>query len=86
MSSLEILRQRGKPYELRSTLAPGFLEVEDVEEIGRILRPEETWILQRFRPGLTLDPAWSGLPGTSKQEAEGLLDRARKIHPNTRLR
>ncbi len=85
-ATLGALRERGMPREMRTTLAPGFAEEEDLAEMGRLIEPGEDWVLQRFRPGRTLDPAWSTMPATSESEAERLLGAARSSCPQARIR
>lgn len=85
-ATLGVLRERGVPREIRTTLAPGFACEEDLAEMGSLIEPGEDWVLQRFRPGRTLDPAWSAMPPTSEADAERLLEAARSSCPQARLR
>lgn len=59
--SLEVLREGGVEYELRTTLAPG-LTAADVREIRRQLPREARYVLQRFTV-----PQGKGLVGGAPQ-------------------
>jgi pyruvate formate lyase activating enzyme len=54
--SIELLRNSGVAYEFRTTVVPGFLAEEDVEEIARWIAGAKRYVLQQFRPLNTLDP------------------------------
>lgn len=54
--SIALLRDSGLAYEFRTTLVPGLLSEEDVEEIARWIAGAERYVLQQFRPQGTLDP------------------------------
>lgn len=54
--SIELLRDSGLAYEFRTTVVPGLLVEEDVEEIARWIAGAERYVLQQFRPLGTLDP------------------------------
>ena len=59
--SIEILMDSGIEYEFRTTCVPGFVGEEDLEEIGKLIEGSRLYALQQFRPGTTLDPAFSQL-------------------------
>jgi pyruvate formate lyase activating enzyme len=59
--SISLLRDGEIPYEFRTTVVPGLLEEEDVEEIARWIAGAERYVLQQFRPLHTLDPALEAL-------------------------
>ena len=44
--------ENGEPfsYELRTTVAPGVVEEEDLFAIGALVRPDERWAIAQFRP------------------------------------
>ncbi len=55
--SMALLRESSVRYEFRTTVVPGLLDVEDVEEIARWIAGAARYVLQPFRPVGTLDPA-----------------------------
>ncbi len=60
-ASVELLRQAGVPFELRTTVVPGLLEPHDFHAIGEWMRGSPNYFLQQFRPGKTLDPLFEDL-------------------------
>lgn len=55
--SLEILRNSGIPFECRTTLVPRFHSKKTLVNLGTWIQGIPLWVLQRFRPGKTLDPS-----------------------------
>ncbi len=66
LESLRIVRNLGVPYELRITCAPGVAEAQDLRVLAEYLEPEDSVVLQGFRPLRVLDPRWSSLPPTQE--------------------
>jgi pyruvate formate lyase activating enzyme len=58
-ASVELLRSGGIPYEIRTTAVPGILEEKELKAMLPLLAGADRYVLQTFRPGTTLDPAWS---------------------------
>jgi len=56
--TVKLLQRAGVSYELRTTLVPGLLEPEDLRAIGQWMKGAPKYVLQQFRPGKTLDPAY----------------------------
>jgi pyruvate formate lyase activating enzyme len=82
-ASLDLLRSHPVPYELRTTVVPGLVNLEDIEAMVPLVRDVPLVALQTFVSRETLDPAWSGLPAASPalvQEMAALLrTAARKV-------
>lgn len=57
--SVRLILSSGIVHEFRTTVVPGILEPEDVEEIARLIAGARKYILQQFRPQGTLDPHFS---------------------------
>ena len=55
--SVELLQDSNLSCEFRTTVVPGLLVEEDVEEVARWIAGAERYVLQQFRPLGTLDPA-----------------------------
>lgn len=47
--SIIIIRESGLPYEFRTTLAPGLLNKDDIEKIGKLIQGADRWYLQKFK-------------------------------------
>lgn len=56
--SIEILRNSGVPYELRTTVAPGIIGPEEMRGMLPLLDGAERYVLKPFKSGATLDPAY----------------------------
>jgi pyruvate formate lyase activating enzyme len=74
LSSIEILKNSKIEYEFRTTVVPGFVDAEDVQKIGELVKGAKTFAFQQFIPGDTLDKAFSTIkpysPETIREFAE----------------
>ncbi len=86
LSSLKVVRESGAAYELRMTLAPGIVSPADLEELLDLLDPRDELVLQAFRPGGCLDPAWDHLEPWPEQAVLDFLGGLRRVAPRSRLR
>ena len=70
--SVKIIRQSGLPYEFRTTVAPGLLNKDDIEKMGKIIKGADKWYLQNFKSGVDLvNQALKGrVPYNSRQMRE----------------
>jgi len=75
LESLRIVRSLGVPYELRITCAPGIVEAEEIRSLADLLEPEDSVVLQGFRPLRVLDPRWRSFPPTQ----EALLEEYARV-------
>jgi pyruvate formate lyase activating enzyme len=55
--SIQLIRRSGVDYEFRTTVVPGFVDEKGLLEIANTLRGSKRYILQGFKPGLTLSKA-----------------------------
>jgi len=82
-ASLDLLREHQVPFELRTTVVPGLVTLEDIEALVPLVRDVPLVALQSFVSRETLDPAWSGLaavsPALVKEMAALLATSARKV-------
>jgi pyruvate formate lyase activating enzyme len=60
--SIALLQSSTTSHEFRTTVVPGLLIEEDIEEIARWIAGAERYVLQQFRPLGTLDPALEKVP------------------------
>ena len=86
VETLAFLRDSGADYEIRITCAPGVVDAGDLEEIAALLRPEDDVVLQAFRPGGCLDPAWDAVEPYPPSLLEDFRARLAKAAPKTRIR
>jgi len=54
--SVGLILSSGVDHEFRTTVVPGIVAPEDVEEIAKLIAGAGKYILQQFRPQVTLDP------------------------------
>lgn len=69
--SVKIIKESRLPYELRTTLAPGLLEKNDIKKIGEIIEGADKWYLQRFQDDSDLvNPKFKGKKAFTNKEME----------------
>ncbi len=54
--SVRLILSSGIDHEFRTTVVPGIVAPEDVEEMAKLITGAEKYILQQFRPQGTLEP------------------------------
>ncbi len=84
--SAELIRSSGLEYEFRTTVVPGMLEEEDISEIGKWLEGSKTYVVQQFRPMITLDPAYGKVAPYSGPRMKALGDIASKYFGKVEVR
>lgn len=57
--SLNYLRQSGIPHQIRTTVHPEWLSMEDAAEMAEELQGVDQLRLTAFRPGITLNPGYA---------------------------
>jgi len=60
--SIDILKRSSIEIVFRTTVIPGLVAEEELEEIRRTLGHVDTFLVQRFRNESTLDPSFTQLP------------------------
>ncbi|MBU1068341.1 anaerobic ribonucleoside-triphosphate reductase activating protein [Myxococcota bacterium] len=82
-ATLDLLRAHQVSYELRTTVVPELVTLEDIEALVPLVKDVPLFALQSFVSRETLDPAWSGMAAASPalvQEMAALLaTSARKV-------
>ena len=48
-NSVKIITSSGLPYEFRTTVVPGLLELSDFESMGKTIKGADAWYLQKFK-------------------------------------
>lgn len=59
--ALALLQAGGVPFEVRTTVVPGLVDEADFIELAAATGPVPRWVLQQYRPGPALDPAFAAL-------------------------
>ncbi len=66
--SVKIIRESGLDYEFRTTILPKLIKEDDLIAIGKWLKGSKTYVLQQFRPNITLDKSYGNeVPYTEKE-------------------
>jgi pyruvate formate lyase activating enzyme len=80
--SVKIIRERKIPYEFRTTIVPGLLNLKDIEKMGKIIKGAEKWYLQQFKNDTEIIN--KDLKKTKKYSQKDLKDiyKAAKKHVN----
>lgn len=52
--SVIIIKNSGLPHEFRTTVVPGLIGKEDIEEMGEIIKGADKWFLQKFKSDIDL--------------------------------
>ncbi len=73
--TLRLLASSKTAYEVRTTVVPGLVSLQDFDEILPIVRGVPVYALQEFVARDTLDPSWSELPPSSREEMQLIRDR-----------
>lgn len=87
LRSVAITRGLGCEYEFRITCAPGIFGQAEARALLPHLCTGDSVVLQAYRPGAVLDPAWAAtaIPYT-RADLESLLATLRRAAPSVRLR
>ena len=65
--SVRYIKGSGIPHHFRTTVVPGIVGEDDIREIIRLIEGERIFTLQGFRPGETLDPAYSDIDAPTEE-------------------
>lgn len=85
LKSIEIIRQSGIPYEFRTTAVKGLHNIDDFEDIARLLNKEEKYFIQKFTDSGNLINA-AGLSAFSDTETELIEKTVKKYIPDVFIR
>lgn len=55
-ASIEIIKKSGIEHEFRTTVAPGIVDMKDIQNICQLLSGAQCYVLAGYVPGHTLDP------------------------------
>jgi len=84
--SIGLLRRGNVDHEFRTTVVPGLLDGDDLEEIARGLSGSKRHVLQGFKPGVTLCPEFAEVEPYSTAEMRAFRDRVTPYFSECELR
>lgn len=58
-SSIGIIKKSGIDHEFRTTVAPGIVDMKDIQDICRLIKGARCYVLAGYVPGHTLDPGFT---------------------------
>jgi pyruvate formate lyase activating enzyme len=84
--SIAWIRESGADYEFRTTVVPGIVSDDDVDEICQILEPGDRYTLAQYRPAVTLEEAFRSVGPYPIDVLEAMKERcaARGIRAHVR--
>ncbi|MFW5712562.1 MAG: anaerobic ribonucleoside-triphosphate reductase activating protein [Spirochaetota bacterium] len=85
-SSVKYLQTAGLPYEIRTTVVPGIVGLEELREMLPLLQGSERYILTPFRRGATLDPAYAERPAPDDGQLQAMCALATEAGINCIIR
>lgn len=74
LHTVEVLKNGEAEYEFRTTVVPGFVDKDDVQEIGEIVKGGRRLVFQQFVPGDTLDGTLSSIKPYTADVIESFAD------------
>jgi pyruvate formate lyase activating enzyme len=78
LRTIEILKTGKVEYEFRTTVVPGFVDVEDLIAIGEMVKGAKTFALQQFNPEDTLDKTFKTVKPYSAETITGFAETMKK--------
>lgn len=84
--SIKLLRRGSVDHEFRTTVVPGLLDGDDIEEIAQTLAGSKRYVIQQFRPGRTLCPEFGEVKPYSENELRQFRDRVAPYFAECKLR
>jgi pyruvate formate lyase activating enzyme len=84
--SIDLIMQSGLEYEFRTTCAPGFIGLPELQDIARELDGAERYYLQEFKPIGCLDPAMNKVEPYPRETLRAWADAIRHHFKLCRVR
>lgn len=72
-NSIQIIKNSGKDYEFRTTVAPGIIDENDIQEIAQWLKGAKKFALQQFRPEKVLDKSFETIKPYPVQDLKKMV-------------
>ena len=76
LESIEIIKNSGIEYSFRTTFVKSIHTVESVDEICKMIEGADTYYIQNFRAGKTIDPSLDSSHSFSRKELKDMKGRA----------
>lgn len=86
LRAVETLKNEKVGYEFRSTVVPGFVDKEDVQKMGEIVKGGKLFAFQQFTPGDTLDKTFNNVKPYDAQIISNFGDAMKKYVDEVVLR
>jgi len=84
--SVDLIKNSGVEYEFRTTVAPGLVDEQEMEQIGRWLKGAKRFVLQQFRTEKTLDLSYQKLTPYSNEKIKELSQIAQPYFGKVEIR
>lgn len=84
--SMAILRNGAVPYEIRTTVIPHIIDEKAIGDLTAWIKPVKHYVIQQFRPIMTLDPQYRKLEPLPENRLYAMADIARKVIPDVTVR
>lgn len=83
--SIKIIQRSGLDYIFRTTVVPGFIDENDIEEIGQLLKGSKSYQIQQFKPVNTLDKTFEKIKPFGREKLQVFADRAGPYFEKVRI-
>ncbi len=84
--SIKIIMEDRVPYEFRTTVVPGMLDIKDIEDIARAIKGARTFVLQQFVAENTLDQSLRQIKPFPREKFDEMAENSKKFVINTSIR
>ncbi len=74
LRTIDLLRGGSIDYEFRCTVVPGFVDEENISNMGGMVEGAKRFAFQQFVPGDTLDPAFNSVKPYSNEKIKNLAN------------
>ena len=86
LRTVEILKNGKVDYEFRATVVPGFVDEEDIEKMGEIVKGGKCFAFQQFIPGDTLDKVFNNVNPSSPRVVDEFASVMKRYVANVTVR
>lgn len=83
--SIKIIQRSGLDYIFRTTVVPGFIDENDIEKIGQLLKGSKSYQIQQFKPVNTLDKTFEKIKPFGREKLQVFADRAGPYFEKVRI-
>ena len=84
--SLAVLRAGAVPFEIRTTVIPQVIDEQALTDLVAWITPVDHYVLQQFRPVMTLDPEFRNLHPLPEYRLTTMAEIARRVIPDVAIR